>query len=263
MFETVVPEVAQTRSRRVFYETLPVSIALHAVVIAACVAGAIWNVVFPTQSPKLIRPYSLVSVPEPPPPPPPPPPPQQAQAVAPKIQTPPAQLRMVHLDVAPTIIPDLVPQIQPPPPPPPPAAPAPVAAVPVATSTEGTASGKVGGLIGGEKHGTVGGIVFAEDGRVHIDRSEKLPLKEVEKDYPHYPDAARGKRLEGTCVVRYTIGKNGRVIDVAVIEHATQAMFDEETLNTVRKWRFRPMTVNGQAVEVVHEVEVYYQFIAR
>ena len=111
--------------------------------------------------------------------------------------------------------------------------------------------------------GVAGGIVFAEDGRVHIDRQEKLPLKEVEKDYPHYPDGARGKRLEGTCVVRYTIGKNGRVIDVAVIEHASDPMFDQETLDTVRKWRFRPLTINGQAVEVVHEIEVYYQFIQR
>ena len=88
-------------------------------------------------------------------------------------------------------------------------------------------------------------------------------LKEVEKDYPHYPEGARKRHLEDTCVVRYTIGKNGRVIDVAVIEHAKEAMFDDETLNTVRKWRFRPLTINGQPVEVVHEVEVYYQFMLR
>jgi protein TonB len=171
---------------------------------------------------------------------------------------------MVHLDVAPTIIPDLVPKVEePPPPPPPPTETVALPTTPLATSTEGSSTGQAGGQIGGVKHGTVGGIVFAEDGRVHIDRTEKLPLKEVEKVYPHYPDGARGKRLEGTCVVRYTIGKNGRVIDVAVIEHASEPMFDDETINTVRQWRFRPMMVNGKPVEVVHEVEVYYQFIAR
>ncbi len=172
---------------------------------------------------------------------------------------------MVHLDVAPTVIPDLVPRIEIPPPAPPPlAAPPPPNAVPtLAPSTQGTPDGEAGGALGGKKHGTVGGIVFAEDGRVHIDRTEKLPLKEVEKDYPHYPEGARSRHLEDTCVIRYTIGKNGRVIDIAVIEHAKEAMFDDETVNTVRKWRFRPLTVNGQPVEVVHEVEVYYQFIAR
>src|SRR5258708_26586903 len=80
MFETVVPEIAKSRSRRVFYETLPVSIALHVIVVAACVVGVLWNVVFPSQSPRLIRAYSLVSIPHPPPPPPPPPPPQQQTA---------------------------------------------------------------------------------------------------------------------------------------------------------------------------------------
>lgn len=263
MFETVVPEVAQAKSRRVFYETLPVSIALHAIVIAACLTGAVWNVVFPRESPRMIRAYSLVEIPPPPPPPAPPPPPKPATVTVQKVQPPPP-LKMIHLDVAPTVIPDLVPKIEEPPPPPPPVAePVPVTTAPVTTSTEGSPSGVAGGQIGGTKHGTVGGIVFAEDGRVHIDRTEKLPLKEVEKNYPHYPDAARGKRLEGTCVVRYTIGKNGRVIDVAIIEHAADPMFDDETLNTVRSWRFRPMIVNGQPVEVVHEVEVYYQFIAR
>src|SRR5258707_15699594 len=75
MFETVVPEVVHRRSRRVLYETLPVSLALHAIVVTACVAGALWNVVFPNQSPKMIRAYSLVAIPRPPPPPTPPPPP--------------------------------------------------------------------------------------------------------------------------------------------------------------------------------------------
>src|SRR5438270_4277392 len=109
MFETVVPEVAQARSRRVFYETLPVSIALHAIVVAACFTGAVWNVVFPRESPRMVRAYSLVEIP-PPPPPPAPPPPKPQPAAEPKVQkAPPPPLKMIHLDVAPTIIPDLVP----------------------------------------------------------------------------------------------------------------------------------------------------------
>jgi hypothetical protein len=67
MFETVVPEISQSRSRKVFYETLPVSIALHIIVVASCVVAAVWNVAFPTQYPRLLRPYSLVEIPEPPP----------------------------------------------------------------------------------------------------------------------------------------------------------------------------------------------------
>src|SRR5882724_594107 len=136
MFETVVPEVTQVRSRRVFYETLPVSLALHAIVIAACLVSVTWNVVFPNQSPRMIRPYSLVTVPDPPPPPPPPPPAQPKPAApAPKaLPTPPPQL--VHLDVAPTVIPDAVPKIEEPAPPPPPVA-AVIPTVAPVTTTEG------------------------------------------------------------------------------------------------------------------------------
>ena len=64
-------------------------------------------------------------------------------------------------------------------------------------------------------------------------------------------------------MVRYTIGTDGRVSDVAILEHAKYSMFEDETLRVIRKWRFRPMRINGKAVEVVHEVEFFYQFLQR
>jgi protein TonB len=264
MFETVAPEAFQTRSRRVFFETLPISIAMHVIVAGAAVANMIWDVGFPTQSPKVTVAYNLTQVPDPPPPPPPPraAEPAKPAPIQPKIAPPPVAPTQI---VAPTVIPDLIPEVVPPqpaPPPPPPVA-APVAAAPAAAS--GTEKGMTGGQIGGSGRalGTPGGIKFGDDGRVYVDRAVKLPLKEIDHEYPHYPEAARKNRLEGTCVVRYTIGKNGHVIDIAILDHAKDPMFDEETLNTVRSWRYRPMMVDGKPVEVVHELEVNYQFIVR
>jgi periplasmic protein TonB len=263
MFETVAPEAFVPRTRRIFYETLPVSIAVHVVAAGAVLASMIWNVVLPTQSPKMIVAYSLTQVPDPPPPPPPPPKPEPPKPflalpkVAPPPPAAPAQI------VAPTIIPDAIPEVVPPvvvpPPPPPPAA------APAAADAAGVSNGIAGGQIGGTSKtlGTAGGITFGEDGRVHVDRSVKLPLKEVDHEFPHYPDAAKKKRLEGSCVVRYTVGKNGRIIDIAILNHAVDPMFDEETLNTIRSWRYRPMMMNGKPVEVVHEVEVNFQYIVR
>jgi protein TonB len=262
MFETVAPEAFVPRTRRVFYETLPISIAVHVVAFAAALASMIWNVVLPTQSPKLVVAYSLTQVPDPPPPPPPPPkaePPKHFLTL-PKLAPPPASTQ-----IAPTVIPDTIPEVVPPAPVvPPPPAPAPVAA-PAAADAEGSPKGMTGGQIGGTSKtlGTAGGITFGEDGRVYVDRTVKLPLKEVEHEFPHYPDAAKKKRLEGTCVVRYTVGKNGRIVDIAILNHAIDPMFDEETLNTIRAWRYRPMMMNGKPVEVVHEVEVNYQYVVR
>jgi protein TonB len=264
MFETVAPEAFVPRTRRIFYETLPVSIAVHVVAAGAALASMIWNVVLPTQSPKMIIAYSLTQLPDPPPPPPPPP---KAEApkhflTLPKL-TPPPPAASTQI-VAPTIIPDTIPDIVPPapaaPPPPPPAV-----AAPAVADVAGSPNGMTGGEIGGTSKtlGVAGGITFGDDGRVYVDRSVKLPLKEVDHEFPHYPDAAKKKRLEGTCVVRYTVGKNGRIIDIAILNHAVDPMFDEETLNTIRGWRYRPMMMNGKPVEVVHEVEVNYQYVVR
>jgi len=265
MFETVAPETFRPRSRRVFYETLPLSLAIHLVGVGAAFVSMIWNVMLPTQSPKMIVAYSLTQVPDPPPPPPPPKPEAVAKPVAPPKLAPPPPAAPTQI-VAPTIIPDAIPEVAPPQPavapvPPPPAA----AAAPAVADAAGAPTGMTGGQPGGTGHvlGTPGGITFGEDGRVYVDRTVKLPLKEVEHEYPHYPDAAKKNHLEGSCVVRYTVGKNGRIIDIAILNHAIDPMFDEETLNTIRSWRYRPMMMNGKPVEVVHEVEVNYQYLVR
>ena len=264
MFETVAPEAFVPRTRRIFYETLPVSIAVHVLAVGAVVANMIWNIALPTQSPKMIIAYNLTQVPDPPPPPPPPrAEPPKPLVTQPKLAPPPPAL--ASQIVAPTVIPDTIPEVMPPPPAvPPPPPPAPVAA-PTVADEKGGPNGMTGGEAGGtgKTLGTPGGITFGEDGRVYVDRTVKLPLKEVLHEYPHYPDAARKNRLEGTCVVRYTVGKDGRIIDIAILNHAADPMFDEETLNTIRNWRYRPMLMNGKPVEVVHEVEVNYQYIVR
>src|SRR3989442_810857 len=136
MFETVVPETFEFRSKRVFYETLPLSIALHAIGIGTAFVIAIWNVVFPLESPRLVR--------------------------------------------------------------------------------------------------------------VHIERNQQLPLLPVSQEYPTYPEEARKKQLEDQVIVRYVIGKNGRVIDVQIINHAKEPMFDQATVEAIKQWRFRPMIKDGK-----------------
>src|SRR5258706_3771978 len=259
MFETVAPNAFQTRSRRVFYETLPISIAVHLLAVGGAFAVMFWNVAFPAHYPRMVVAYNLTQVPDPPPPPPPPPKVEPPKPVLPLSQlAPPAPPTQI---VAPTIIPDMIPVVVPPPATPEPVAPAPVAAVPAVADTKGTPGGQVGGT--GHLIGIAKRINLHDDGRVYIDRDVNLPLKEVDHDYPHYPDSARKMHLEGTCVVRYTIGKDGRVIDINILDHAAFPIFDEETINTIRGWRYRPMMVSGKPVEVVHELEVNFQYIVR
>src|SRR5947209_17390087 len=74
MFETSVVESRKQKVGIQRFLTLPVSIALHVIVVVALIIGAIWNVSFPTNSPAQVAQYSVASAPPPPPPPPPAPP---------------------------------------------------------------------------------------------------------------------------------------------------------------------------------------------
>lgn len=264
MFETVVPETVTRRSRRLLYETLPLSLALHAVAVGAGLAAAVWTVAFPQHSPRVTRAYALTRVPDPPPPPQLPQPrlkpaPQQAGKPAPPPPPPPLLQQL-----APTQIPDLIPQVAEadPPPPPPPA----IAEPPSPEASPRGVQGEHGpreGELGGKVRGVPGGIFFAEDGRVHVDRSVKLPLRTIEQVFPTYPEAARKARLEGDVLIRYVIGTDGRVKDVDILQPAIDKMFDEAAVNSIRQWRFRPMMRDGKPVEVVHEVEFHFEFFLR
>jgi protein TonB len=259
MFETVAPEKFAPRSHKAAYESLPVSIALHAIAIVAVIVGAAWNVAFPLQSPKLLRSYSLVSIPEPPPPPPPPPPPKSAAVQPQQTQQQPV---MMLQEVAPTVIPDVIPVVSNLPPP------VEVAGA-VPTGVEGgveggipggVMGGTIGGEIGGIKGGTLGGIIT--DNRVHIARDQPLPLHPVSQVYPIYPENARLRHWEDSLVVRYVIGIDGRIKDVQVISHAERPLFEDTAVRAIRNWRFRPLIKDGQATEVVHELTVNFKLEA-
>jgi protein TonB len=258
MFETVVPESFETRSKRVFYESLPVSIALHALIVVGAGAATLWDVVFPTESPRISVAYSLTRIPEPPPPPPPPPKADAPKAEPVKALAPPLPLNQI---VAPTVIPDRIPEVIPPPPEPP--APQPVVADAVPVATGGDPNGVIGGEIGGKIRGIKGGVFFPEDGRMHFDRDDKLPMDSVEQEYPRYPSEAQKKQLEGTVVVRYVIGTNGRVKDVEIIDPSVDKMFDEAAVEAIRRWRFRPLIKDGKRIEVVHELAVNFELVRR
>jgi len=262
MFETVVPETYQVRSKKLLYETLPLSVAVHALAFFGAILGASWNVAFPTNSPALSATYSLTSLPEPPPPPPPPPKPAEAVPVAPKVAIAPPPLPQA-LELAPRVIPDMVPKIELAPPPPRPVPVAQASSANVGGSAEGSLEGKLGGQIGGHGKGLTGSLVFPDDGRVYIERDAKLPLTVLKQDYPLYPDEARDKHQEDTVLVRYVIGTDGKVKDVTILDHAKNPVFDKSTVDAISQWRFRPMMQNGKPVEVVHELTVYYQMIVR
>lgn len=253
MFETVAPEAFVKRSHRVFYQTLPVSLTLHALVIGAIAFTLLNQLDFPIESPKQVRAYALVELPPPPPPPPPP---------APKPVLQPQQVPQKLIDqaklLAPTVIPDKIPDVKDTPPIVPIPLP-PDAFKNLTASSVGIDVGIAGGIDGGT--GTPPPPPPPPpDGRLHIKRGEQVPNKALRQEYPNYPDEGRTRGYEDNVVVRYVIGKDGKVKDITIIDPPYRKMFADSVLHTLKDWKFTPyINENGEPEEVVHEVQFNFQ----
>lgn len=251
MFETVAPEQFGKRDRTPLYEAVPFSIAVHSLAVAAAVIGNVWSVSFPPHSPAQVAIFSLA---ETPPPPPPPPPPPKPSAQPPEVPIKP--MAIPQEIVAPVMIPEQIPKIEPR---------TVVAAAPDVTAEGvegGIEGGQAGGVVGGEVGGVLGGVVggLMKD-QVRVSRDKPLPMFPLSQVYPTYPEQARLNAWEDQLVVRYIIGKDGRVKEVMVIAPPYREIFVEATVRAIRSWRFRPLVKDGQRQEVIHELTVLYRLV--
>ena len=104
--------------------------------------------------------------------------------------------------------------------------------------------------VGGGLDVATGGIGFgAHDG-------EYLPIVKVAAVYPL---AAQQRRVEGTCMVTYTVTTNGSVRDVSIVpDRCDHPAFERVSVDAALKFKYKPRVVNGEAIEVEG---VYNRFI--
>jgi protein TonB len=85
------------------------------------------------------------------------------------------------------------------------------------------------------------------------------PPRALEAPPPAYPLAARRRRAEGLTLVRARVGREGRVIEVAVAQSSGADDLDRAALEAVRVWRFQPGTRGPTPVEAWIKVPVRFQ----
>lgn len=129
-----------------------------------------------------------------------------------------------------------------PPPPPPPKAPPPTSKMTVATeaTSDGPAISVPGSLDLSAGGGGGGGVATSG-----FD-SELVPLQRVN---PAYPQDARRNRIEGYVKLDLLVAPDGSVRSAKVVESKPKGLFDASAVTAVLKWRFKPKTVDGKAVE--------------
>lgn len=76
------------------------------------------------------------------------------------------------------------------------------------------------------------------------------------KVQPVYPVEAKTQRIEGTVVLRATIGKDGKVENLQVV--SGDPMLAAAAIEAVRQWQYETTLLNGDPVEVVTDVNVNF-----
>ncbi len=93
---------------------------------------------------------------------------------------------------------------------------------------------------------------------------DKVPVSDtvavgllVKKVAPIYPQDAKNARVSGKVVLKATIGRDGRVHDLRVIEAPWPSLV-VSAMWAVSQWTYRPYLLNGEPVEVDTTVNVIY-----
>lgn len=86
--------------------------------------------------------------------------------------------------------------------------------------------------------------------------SELIPAASIRQIAPVYPAIAMARRLSGAVVVKFTVGKDGRVYSPKFV--SGQPVFRDAAFDAVKQWTYKPAMLDGQPAE--QEIEVRLNF---
>ena len=239
LFEDLIESDVVAHKTKQSY-TLPVSIAIHAVVLLVVLVVPILTSEALPEPSNAVKAF-FVEPAAPPPPPPPPPPPAPKAATQPKVEPRPVPQEAPKF-TAPVEVPE---EIKP---------------------EEGIDLGVEGGVPGGVEGGVPGGVVGGVVGglpdappptqavRVGGQIKEPKKLKDVK---PVYPDIAKQARVQGVVILECTISPQGKVTNVTVLRGIP--LLDAAAIEAVKQWVYTPTLLNGVPVPVIMTVTVNFR----
>jgi TonB family protein len=74
---------------------------------------------------------------------------------------------------------------------------------------------------------------------------------------PTFPPEAKGKNIYGTVVVDAQIDKTGRPSTVKLVKG--DSVLAAAVITAVEKWRWKPLNLNGEPVEVVTTISINFE----
>jgi len=119
----------------------------------------------------------------------------------------------------------------------------------------------------GSEYDAAGMVIFVPPPRrISVEPENPPPAKRItvggnvmnvmlaEKVEPEYPPAARAARIQG--MVRFTaiIAKDGGVANLTLV--SGHPLLIQAAVDAVKQWKYKPTMLNGEAVEVVTQIDV-------
>ncbi len=77
---------------------------------------------------------------------------------------------------------------------------------------------------------------------------ENKPARATQVTTPVYPQSARSRGLSGYVLLELTINERGMISDVIVLKSEPQGVFDQASIDAVKKWTFSPAMNEGKVV---------------
>lgn len=110
--------------------------------------------------------------------------------------------------------------------------------------------------------GTGTGIVEKVPVHIPVFFGPEIDSRYAESFQPAYPAGERSAEREGRVVVKVLIGADGRVKAVEPVTAASPAFFEATKRQALGKWRFKPATRDGVAVEAWRTMAVRFELDA-
>jgi TonB family protein len=89
-----------------------------------------------------------------------------------------------------------------------------------------------------------------------------VPPQVLYRAEPEFSEEARRKKISGTVRVYLWVDENGDVSHVRVVQGVGYGL-DEQAVDAVRQYKFKPATLNGEPVKVDLYIQVSFQIYDR
>lgn len=99
--------------------------------------------------------------------------------------------------------------------------------------------------------------VAEPEGPIHVG-GDVAPPEKVTAPQPQYTEIARKARVQGVVIVQAIIDKEGNVTNVKVLKGLPMGL-EEEAVKAIKRWKFKPATLNGKPVDVYYNLTVNFR----